>query len=130
MAQDVRSGATTSVEPPPGRDPGAAPDARAVLTGAASAMPTPAMPTPATPAAAPVTPATPAPAADAPVHTAASEAAGPPSGRRVRARLARLTAAKAGGVPPVLEPLTRTIRTNHPTADLRPVIRAYEVAER
>jgi GTP pyrophosphokinase len=47
----------------------------------------------------------------------------------VRARLARLTAAKAGGVPPVLEPLTRTIRAAHPKADLRQVVRAYQVAE-
>jgi guanosine-3',5'-bis(diphosphate) 3'-pyrophosphohydrolase len=55
--------------------------------------------------------------------------AGPPSGRRVRARLARLTAAKAGGVPPVLEPLARTIRGSHPKADLRQIVRAYSVAE-
>ena len=58
-----------------------------------------------------------------------TEQDGPSSGRRVRARLARLTAAKAGGTPPVLEPLTRTVRQAHPKADLRPVIRAYEVAE-
>jgi guanosine-3',5'-bis(diphosphate) 3'-pyrophosphohydrolase len=56
-------------------------------------------------------------------------AAGPPSGRRVRARLARLTAAKASGIPPVLEPLTRTIRASHPKADLRVIVRAYSVAE-
>ena len=55
--------------------------------------------------------------------------AGPPSGRRVRARLARLTAAKASGIPPVLEPLSRTVRASHPKADLRAVVRAYEVAE-
>ena len=55
---------------------------------------------------------------------------GPPSGRRVRARLARLTATKAGATPPVLEPLVRTVRVNHPKADLRPILRAYEVAER
>ncbi len=54
---------------------------------------------------------------------------GPSSGRRVRARLARLTAAKSGGIPPVLEPLTRTIRASHPKADLRAVARAYAVAE-
>ena len=54
---------------------------------------------------------------------------GPPSGRRVRARLARLTATKPGGVPPVLEPLMRTIRQAHPKADLRVVQRAYEIAE-
>jgi hypothetical protein len=29
----------------------------------------------------------------------------------------------------VLEPLTRTIRASHPKADLRPIVRAYEVAE-
>jgi GTP diphosphokinase / guanosine-3',5'-bis(diphosphate) 3'-diphosphatase len=55
---------------------------------------------------------------------------GSPTGRRVRARLARLTATKPGGTPPVLEPLHRTIRVSHPKADVRPVQRAYEVAER
>ena len=55
---------------------------------------------------------------------------GTPSGRRVRARLARLTApTRPGGTPPVLEPLVRTIRTSHPKADTRLVVRAYEVAE-
>jgi GTP pyrophosphokinase len=47
----------------------------------------------------------------------------------VRARLARLTAAKATGIPPVLEPLTRIVRASHPKADVRPLVRAYEVAE-
>ncbi|MFP5219242.1 MAG: RelA/SpoT family protein [Actinomycetes bacterium] len=69
----------------------------------------------------------------APPGTAPAEvdrtATGPPTGRRVRARLARLTATKPGGVPPVLEPLARTIRASHPKADLRPVVRAYLVAE-
>jgi len=32
-------------------------------------------------------------------------------------------------MPPVLEPLSRTVRAAHPKADLRPVLRAYEVAE-
>jgi GTP pyrophosphokinase len=64
----------------------------------------------------------------APATPAASS--GPPSGRRVRARLARLTApSKPGGTPPVLEPLLRTIRTSHPKAETRQVVRAYEVAE-
>jgi len=54
---------------------------------------------------------------------------GAPTGRRVRARLARLTSTKPGATPPVLEPLVRTIRTHHPKADLRPVQRAYEIAE-
>jgi len=55
---------------------------------------------------------------------------GPPTGRRVRARLARLTAPpRPGAAPPVLEPLLRTIRTSHPKADTRQVVRAYELAE-
>jgi GTP pyrophosphokinase len=54
----------------------------------------------------------------------------PPSGRRVRARLARLTATKPGAMPPVLEPLVRTIRASHPKADLRVVQKAYETAEK
>ncbi|HVV31554.1 MAG TPA: HD domain-containing protein, partial [Mycobacteriales bacterium] len=48
--------------------------------------------------------------------------------RRVRARLARIGAAKAG-TPPVLEPILTAVRTHHPKADTRPVQRAYEVAE-
>jgi guanosine-3',5'-bis(diphosphate) 3'-pyrophosphohydrolase len=60
----------------------------------------------------------------------ASAGTGPPTGRRVRARLARLTApSKPGATPPVLEPLLRTIRTSHPKADTRVVVRAYELAE-
>ncbi len=54
---------------------------------------------------------------------------GTPTGRRMRARLARLTATKPGSTPPVLEPLVRIVRANHPKADLRPIVRAYEVAE-
>ncbi len=64
-----------------------------------------------------------------PVGSPAVEVTGPPAGRRVRARLARLTAPYAAASPPVLEPLTRTIRVAHPKADLRPVQRAYEIAE-
>jgi guanosine-3',5'-bis(diphosphate) 3'-pyrophosphohydrolase len=63
-------------------------------------------------------------------ETPPSTGTGPPSGRRVRARLARLTApSKPGATPPVLEPLLRTIRTSHPKADTRVVVRAYELAE-
>ncbi|HUR13597.1 MAG TPA: bifunctional (p)ppGpp synthetase/guanosine-3',5'-bis(diphosphate) 3'-pyrophosphohydrolase [Mycobacteriales bacterium] len=48
----------------------------------------------------------------------------------MRARLARLTAPpKAGSTPPVLEPLLRTLRTSHPKADTKDVVRAYEIAE-
>ncbi len=46
---------------------------------------------------------------------------------RVRNRLARLGAGR-GSTPPVLEPLFRAVRTNHPKADLRVLARAYEVA--
>jgi GTP pyrophosphokinase len=60
---------------------------------------------------------------------APNEAATPPSGRRVRARLARLTATKPGAMPAVLEPLAKTIRAAHPKADLRIIQRAYETAE-
>ncbi|MDX6215461.1 MAG: diphosphokinase / guanosine-3,5-bis(diphosphate) 3-diphosphatase [Frankiales bacterium] len=59
-----------------------------------------------------------------------STSLGPPSGRRVRARLARLTApSRPGTTPAVLEPLLRTIRKSHPKADTRQVVRAYELAE-
>ncbi|MDP9498224.1 MAG: bifunctional (p)ppGpp synthetase/guanosine-3',5'-bis(diphosphate) 3'-pyrophosphohydrolase, partial [Actinomycetota bacterium] len=51
-----------------------------------------------------------------------------PTGRGVRARLARLTATRPGGTPPVLEPLVQSVREAHPKADLRPVLRAYEIA--
>jgi GTP diphosphokinase / guanosine-3',5'-bis(diphosphate) 3'-diphosphatase len=48
----------------------------------------------------------------------------------MRRRLARLGAARSGGVNPVLEPLVKTLRTTHPKADIRLVERAYEVAAR
>ena len=64
-----------------------------------------------------------------PVGSPAVEVTGPPTGRRVRARLARLTAPYAAASSPVLEPLARTIRVAHPKADLRPLQRAYEIAE-
>jgi len=55
---------------------------------------------------------------------------GPPTGRRVRARLARLTApSKPGGPPPVLEPLLRTIKSGDAKADTKGIVRAYEIAE-
>src|SRR5262249_37033110 len=52
--------------------------------------------------------------------------------RRVRARLARRIAAgqrPAGAIRPVLEPLVATHRAAHPKADLRELLRAYDVAE-
>jgi guanosine-3',5'-bis(diphosphate) 3'-pyrophosphohydrolase len=54
----------------------------------------------------------------------------PSSGRRVRARLARLATPRTSTTgSPVLEPLIRSIRVTHPKADTRAIQRAYEVAE-
>ncbi len=51
------------------------------------------------------------------------------TGRGVRARLARIgTRGQSGN--PVLEPLFRTVRANHPKADLALLERAYDTAER
>ncbi len=65
----------------------------------------------------------PAPIPDLAPDNAGSASAQP---RRVRAALARLTP-KTG--PAEMEPVLKLLRTNHPKADLRPVARAYEVAE-
>ena len=52
-----------------------------------------------------------------------------PSARSMRARLARMgTRSQPGN--PVLEPLFRAVRTNHPKADLALLERAYTTAER
>jgi GTP diphosphokinase / guanosine-3',5'-bis(diphosphate) 3'-diphosphatase len=73
---------------------------------------------------APATPVTPpaGPAARAP------SSAGP-AGRRMRARLARM-ATKSQSENPVLEPLFRAVKVNHPKADLELLERAYLTAER
>src|SRR3954469_3382824 len=60
---------------------------------------------------------------------AAPERHAPPSGRGVRARLARIGTSKQVGNP-VLEPLFRTVRANHPKADLALLERAYDTAEK
>ena len=52
-----------------------------------------------------------------------------PAGRRMRARLARM-ATKSQSGNPVLEPLYRAVRANHPKADLELLERAYLTAER
>jgi GTP pyrophosphokinase len=60
----------------------------------------------------------------------ARESTGPaPSGRSVRARLARMGGRGNAGNP-VLEPLFRAVRSNHPKADLTLLERAYVTAER
>ena len=53
----------------------------------------------------------------------------PPSARSMRARLARIGAKPSAGNP-VLEPLIRAVRANHPKADLALIERAYAVAEK
>ncbi len=55
--------------------------------------------------------------------------AGGPSGRRMRARLARMATKNQPGNP-VLEPLFRVVRSVHPKADLALIERAYLVAEK
>jgi GTP diphosphokinase / guanosine-3',5'-bis(diphosphate) 3'-diphosphatase len=77
-------------------------------------------------AAAPVS-RTPAPAASV-APTRAPSSAGP-AGRRMRARLARM-ATKTQSENPVLEPLFRAVKVNHPKADLELLERAYLTAER
>jgi GTP diphosphokinase / guanosine-3',5'-bis(diphosphate) 3'-diphosphatase len=64
--------------------------------------------------------------------TAAGQAAADMSAgaAAVRRRLARLGAARGGGINPVLEPLVKTVRTTHPKADIRLIERAYETAAR
>jgi GTP pyrophosphokinase len=54
---------------------------------------------------------------------------GGPAGRRMRARLARM-ATKSQSGNPMLEPLFRAVRANHPKADLELLERAYFTAER
>ncbi|MCD6639813.1 MAG: bifunctional (p)ppGpp synthetase/guanosine-3',5'-bis(diphosphate) 3'-pyrophosphohydrolase [Nocardioides sp.] len=53
----------------------------------------------------------------------------PASARSMRARLARI-GTKPPASNPVLEPLFRAVRANHPKADLALLERAYDVAER
>ncbi len=48
---------------------------------------------------------------------------------RARTRLARLAVQRGSSTTPVLEPLFRTIRSNHPKADLRDLERAFEMAD-
>ena len=76
-------------------------------------------------------PVSPAPAR-APQSVAGAEDAGitAPTGRRVRAAFARLSATTwQGQVNVVLEPLVATHRTAHPKADVRLLQKAYDVAE-
>jgi GTP pyrophosphokinase len=69
------------------------------------------------------TPAPPADAVPEPVVQSVPEPVG------IRRRLARL-GGRHGTTSPVLEPLLRSVRANHPKADLSVLERAYTVAER
>ena len=77
-------------------------------------------------------PVAPRPAAESAPSTQAALPPAQPSqpSSRVRARLARLGGARAGGPNPVLEPLFRIVRASDPKADLRQLERAYQVAEK
>jgi GTP pyrophosphokinase len=70
-----------------------------------------------------------APAPDTETPAAPRQQPAGPAGRRMRARLARM-ATKSQSGNPVLEPLYRAVRTNHPKADLELLERAYVTAER
>ncbi len=87
---------------------------------------------PVAPGSAPARPARRTRAAEAPSAAGAVDTSGgPPAGPglSVRARLARL-GTKAAAANPVLEPLFRSVRVNHPKADLALIERAYLTAER
>ncbi len=59
----------------------------------------------------------------------APEAIGAHSARRMRARLARIGTRSSTAGNPVLDPLFRVVRANHPKADLALLERAYVTAE-
>ncbi len=67
-------------------------------------------------------------ASDAALPPRPPGAVGRPASARVRNRLARLGGQRPGANP-VLEPLLRTVRANHPKLDISIVERAYAVAE-
>jgi GTP pyrophosphokinase len=69
------------------------------------------------------------PATSAPEQEPVPSPGAGPAGRRMRARLARM-ATKSQSGNPVLEPLYRAVRANHPKADLELLERAYLTAER
>ena len=148
MAGDVamtgRAGADVASSAPGQQDLPAAPgdngEAARGKAVPASAVPASAESAPAEPASAEPASAEPAssepasaavPGASAGPADVAVPAAPPPTpppgaigGAAVRRRLARLGAPRGGGVNPVLEPLTKTVRATHPKADIRLIERA------
>ncbi|MCA1823364.1 MAG: RelA/SpoT family protein, partial [Frankia sp.] len=96
----------------------------------APTQPAPTQPAPTQPA--PTQPAAPAPASAVLESAPLSSTSRPPSTaptRRVRGKLARLATPGKTAVAPEIEPILKTVRATHAKADLRPVQRAYEVAE-
>ncbi len=77
---------------------------------------------------APEPPAIPAPASPREEEQPPTSVSGS-SGARMRARLARI-GARGQSTSPVMEPLFRGVRANHPKADLALLERAYRTAER
>jgi guanosine-3',5'-bis(diphosphate) 3'-pyrophosphohydrolase len=143
VAGDVATTGTAAADvtqsaPGPEESPGFGEDTEVARDEAAPrrARARPAATEPAPPPAAPSSAAAPAPAAPssgAAPAPAATATPAPPSGissggAGVRRRLARLGAPRGGGINPVLEPLIKTVRATHPKADIRLVVRAYEVA--
>jgi GTP pyrophosphokinase len=107
------SAAPSSPSTPPQATPSQPQNGQAPAATPSSPPPAQQTPLPVTPRLVPVPPA--------PTHQPSS---------RVRARLARLGGARAGGPNPVLEPLFRIVRASDPKADLRLLERAYQVAEK
>jgi guanosine-3',5'-bis(diphosphate) 3'-pyrophosphohydrolase len=71
------------------------------------------------------------PVAEAPMAEARhAEPIGNQSARRMRTRLARIGTGRSSSANPMLEPLFRVVRANHPKADLALLERAYVIAER
>jgi len=145
VAMTGRAGADVASSAPGQQDLPAAPGDNGE---AARGTAVPASAVPASAESAPAEPASSEPASSEPASAAvpgasagpadvAVPAAPPPTpppgaigGAAVRRRLARLGAPRGGGVNPVLEPLTKTVRATHPKADIRLIERAYEVAAR
>ncbi len=80
---------------------------------------------------APATPDDPALESTQPAETSEPQEHTESRPRRVRARLGRLAsgATRGSGAPSEIEPVLKVLRTSHPKADLRPVQRAFELAD-
>jgi len=111
--------ATTAVDEPALESPATEPDA--ATSGPVVAEPVGADPGAAEPAERP---------AAEPAERPAAEPIGNQSARRMRQRLARIGTRSSTMANPMLDPLFRVVRANHPKADLALLERAYVTAER